>query len=53
VALVRTDVPEECIASETSFITRATRRHIPEDEILHLNHYLTVYSVMLSKSHAI
>jgi hypothetical protein len=49
VALVKTDVSEEYIASlikviriselgtafETSVLTRAARRHIPEDGILH------------------
>jgi hypothetical protein len=35
VALVRTDVWEEPGASETSVLTRATRRNIPEDTILH------------------
>jgi hypothetical protein len=35
VALVRTDVSEEPGASETSVITRATRRNNPEDTILH------------------
>jgi hypothetical protein len=34
VALVRTDVFEERSASETSVLTRATRRNIPEDAIL-------------------
>jgi hypothetical protein len=36
VALVRTDVSEKLSASETSVLTRATRRHIPEDAILQL-----------------
>jgi hypothetical protein len=35
VALVRTDVSEEPGASETSVLTRATQRNIPEDTILH------------------
>jgi hypothetical protein len=32
---VRTDVSEERIVSDMSVLTRATRRHIPEDDILH------------------
>jgi hypothetical protein len=35
VAFVRTDVLEEFIASETSVLTRTTRRNISEDTILH------------------
>jgi hypothetical protein len=35
VALVRTDVSVELSASETSALTRATRRNISEDTILH------------------
>jgi hypothetical protein len=35
VALVRTDVSEEPGASETSVLTRVTRRNNPEDTILH------------------
>jgi hypothetical protein len=38
VALVRTDISEEfsaSISSETSVLTRAERRHIQEDVILH------------------
>jgi hypothetical protein len=35
VALVITDVSEKLSASETSVLTRATRRNIPEDTILH------------------
>jgi hypothetical protein len=35
VALVSTDVSEELRASETSVLTRATWRNIPEDAILH------------------
>jgi hypothetical protein len=35
VALVRTDISEELRASKTSILTRATRRNIPEDTILH------------------
>jgi hypothetical protein len=35
VALVSTDVSEEPGASETSVLTRATRRNIPEDTIFH------------------
>jgi hypothetical protein len=33
VALVRVDLLEELSASETSVLTRATRRNIPEDTI--------------------
>jgi hypothetical protein len=36
VALVRTGASEELSASETSVITGATRRNIPEDAILHI-----------------
>jgi hypothetical protein len=36
VALVRTDVSEHALGySETAVLTRATRRNIPEDTILH------------------
>jgi hypothetical protein len=35
VDLVRTDVLEELSTSETSVLTIATRRNIPEDAILH------------------
>jgi hypothetical protein len=35
VALVRTDVSEELSASETYVFTKATRRNIPEDGIIH------------------
>jgi hypothetical protein len=35
VALVRTDVSMELSASETSVLTRTTRRNVPEDTILH------------------
>jgi hypothetical protein len=35
VALVSTDVSEELRASETSVLTRATRRNIPENGVLH------------------
>jgi hypothetical protein len=35
VALVRTDISEERSAPETSVLTRATRRTISEDTILH------------------
>jgi hypothetical protein len=35
VALVRTDVSEAPGSSETSVLTRATRRNNPEDTILH------------------
>jgi hypothetical protein len=35
VALVRIDVSEALGSSETSALTRATRRNIPEDTILH------------------
>jgi hypothetical protein len=41
VALVRTDVSEEALSSsETSVLTRATWRNIPEDTILHLTGYV-------------
>jgi hypothetical protein len=36
VALVRTDVSEALCSSETSVLTRATRRTIPEYAILHI-----------------
>jgi hypothetical protein len=55
VALVRTDVSEALTSSETSVITRGTRRNIPEDPILHsrrrenLKSYTT--SVMLRLYH--
>jgi hypothetical protein len=35
VALVRTEVSEALSSSETSVLTRATRRNIPADAILH------------------
>jgi hypothetical protein len=35
VALVRTDVWEEDIASETSVLSTATKLCIPEDDLLH------------------
>jgi hypothetical protein len=35
VDLVRTDVSEALSSSETSVLTRSTRRNIPEDTILH------------------
>jgi hypothetical protein len=35
VTLVRTDVSEALGSSETSVLTRATRRNIPEETILH------------------
>jgi hypothetical protein len=49
VALVRTDVSEEPIATFTRveriaysfFLARATRRHIPEEVILHGHHYFS------------
>jgi hypothetical protein len=31
-------VIETVLSSETSFLTRATRRHIPDDGILHSHH---------------
>jgi hypothetical protein len=34
VDLLKTDVSAELSASDTSFLTRATRRNIPEDGIL-------------------
>jgi hypothetical protein len=44
-ALVRTDVSEERNASETSVLTRATRRNIPEDAILRLlSHSLILFA---------
>jgi hypothetical protein len=38
--LVRTDVSEQCIASETSVLTRAAPRNISEDGILRKNNCL-------------
>jgi hypothetical protein len=45
-ALVRTDVPEEISASETSVLTRATRLYVPEDAILHSHRHENLKSYM-------
>jgi hypothetical protein len=49
VALVRTDVSEELSASETSVLTRATRRNIPENTILHSHRRENLKSYMMKK----
>jgi hypothetical protein len=56
VVLVRTDVSEELgtpshplTAFETSVLTRATRRNIPEDAILHSHRRDNLKSYMLGK----
>jgi hypothetical protein len=51
VALVRTDVSEEPGASETSVLTRATRRNNPEDTILHCTYLSEVTSVTEVRMH--
>jgi hypothetical protein len=44
VILIWTDISEELSASETSILTRATRRNIPEGTILHsLNSTIPLY----------
>jgi hypothetical protein len=50
VALVRTDVSEEPGASETTALTRATRRNSPEDTILHSNRRENLKSYRVIKS---
>jgi hypothetical protein len=51
VALVRTDVSEELSGSaETSSLTRATRRNIPEETILHSHRRDNFISYMVSWS---
>jgi hypothetical protein len=45
-AFVRTDVSEEPGASETSVLTRAKRRNIPEDTILHSHRHEKLKSFM-------
>jgi hypothetical protein len=63
VALVRTDVSEEpsassisvtrigeAVTSETSLLTRATRRNIPEDTILHSHRRENLKSYIMTNS---
>jgi hypothetical protein len=47
VALVRTDVSEKYSASETSVLTRATRRNIAEDAIFHSHRRESLKSYLL------
>jgi hypothetical protein len=47
-ALVGTDVSDERSASETSVLTRATQRNIPEDTILHSSDPYALTSVLTS-----
>jgi hypothetical protein len=50
VALVRTDVSEALSPSETSVLTRATRRNIPEYAILHNHHRENLKSYKFSSA---
>jgi hypothetical protein len=50
VALVATDVSKELSASETSVVTRATWRNIPEDTILHSHRHENLKSYKKKKS---
>jgi hypothetical protein len=50
VALVRTDVSEAPVTSETLVLTIATRRNIPEDTILHSHRRENLYKPVLVRN---